>query len=204
MPMPPVPAIPTKTYPKRGPLQQFRFDKASAFTCFRCGETKKSKLITVYQNDWSKCLCNGCYGRLLSLYDIKAGTAADDQRAEALAAAPISSVAAEQQREAERLFRASEGGRISCLAQRPDSQRQIAAQPALNVQGPQPCHCIPLPFTHLQRKQSCCWPSPRVAIQSMQFVPAQFRARTAHRRGSYQLKTSRQAAQQLHHHFVAH
>jgi hypothetical protein len=53
-------------------------------------------------------------------------------------------------------------------------------------------------------RAGCCWPSPRVAIQSMQFVPAQFRARTAHRRGSYQLKTSRPATQQLHHHFVAH
>jgi hypothetical protein len=41
-------------------------------------------------------------------YDIKAGTAADDQGAEALATALISSVAAEQQQEAERLFRASE------------------------------------------------------------------------------------------------
>ena len=31
-----------------------------------------SKLITVYRGDWSKRLCNGCYGRLLSIYEIKA------------------------------------------------------------------------------------------------------------------------------------
>jgi hypothetical protein len=44
-------------------------------------------LITVYNDDWSKRLCNGCYGRLLSVYEIKAGTAADEQRAEDLSAA---------------------------------------------------------------------------------------------------------------------
>jgi len=31
-----------------------------------------SKLITVYRGDWSKRLCNSCYGRLLSIYEIKA------------------------------------------------------------------------------------------------------------------------------------
>ncbi|HCC56909.1 MAG TPA: hypothetical protein DEQ47_06525 [Solibacterales bacterium] len=65
-------------------------------------------MITVYGGDWSKRLCNGCYGRLLSLYEIKAGTAADDQRAEDLASALLSAVARDDQRQAERLFRASE------------------------------------------------------------------------------------------------
>ena len=75
--MQPVPSTLTKTYPKRGPLQQFRFAEGTAFKCFRCGDTKKSKLITVYSGDWSRKLCNGCYGRLLSLYEIKAGTGTD-------------------------------------------------------------------------------------------------------------------------------
>jgi hypothetical protein len=106
--MEPVPSTVVKTYSQRGPLQQFRFAEVTAFTCFRCGEAKKSKLITVYGSDWSKRLCNGCYGRLLSLYEIKAGTDADDQRAEQLAAALLSSVALDEQRQSERKFRTSE------------------------------------------------------------------------------------------------
>jgi hypothetical protein len=104
----PVPSTLTEEYPPRGPLQQFRFKEATAFACFRCGESKKSKLITIYGSDWSKRLCNGCYGRLLSLYEIKAGTAPDDRRADDLAAAVLSGVTAERQREAQRIFQASE------------------------------------------------------------------------------------------------
>ena len=82
--------------------------ESTAFACFRCGQPKKSKLIAVYNHDWSKKLCNGCYGRLLSLYEIKAGTAADDQRAEELGSVLVSSVALDDQREAEQLFKTSE------------------------------------------------------------------------------------------------
>jgi hypothetical protein len=103
-----VPSSIAKTYPQRGPLQQFRFADTTAFTCFRCGQSKKSKLITVYRGDWSKRLCNGCYGRLLSLYEIKAGTAADDERAGELAAALLATVSANDQQQSERLFRVSE------------------------------------------------------------------------------------------------
>jgi hypothetical protein len=106
--MEPVPSKLAKTYPPRGPLQQFRFEDSTVFACCRCGQTKKSKLITVYAADWSKRLCNGCYGRLLSLYDIKAGTAPDDERATALAAALLDAVAADDQRRAEEVFRTSE------------------------------------------------------------------------------------------------
>lgn len=73
-----------KEYPKRGPLSQFRFDKSISFSCFRCGQTKTSKLITTYNNDWDKRLCNSCYGRLLSIYDIKAGQTAIDEKVEQL------------------------------------------------------------------------------------------------------------------------
>jgi hypothetical protein len=103
----PVPSTITKTYPQRGPLQQFRFAESTAFRCFRCGDTKKSKLISVYGGDWSRRLCNGCYGRLLSLYEIKTGAAADDEKVEKLTAALFSAVRADDQRQAERLFRAS-------------------------------------------------------------------------------------------------
>jgi len=106
--MEPVPSTVTRTYPPRGPLQQFRFADSTAFSCFQCGNTKKSKLITVYNGNWSKRLCNGCYGRLLSLYEIKAGTAADEERADKLAVALLSMLAADDQRQAERLFRASQ------------------------------------------------------------------------------------------------
>lgn len=101
-----VPSTVTKTYPPRGPLQQFRFSDGTAFTCYRCGDAKK--LITVYGGDWGRRLCNGCYGRLLSLYDIKAGTAPDDERAEALGLALLSMVTADDLRKSEQLFRASE------------------------------------------------------------------------------------------------
>lgn len=40
---------------------------------FRCGQSKTSKLVTIYNDDWAKRLCNGCYGELLSIYDIKKG-----------------------------------------------------------------------------------------------------------------------------------
>lgn len=74
MPLP-VPSSIVKQYPSRGPMQQFRFKEATAFRCFRCGSTKTSKLIVVYGQDWNRRLCNGCYGRLLSIYEIKSGTA---------------------------------------------------------------------------------------------------------------------------------
>lgn len=100
--MEPVPANITKTYPPRGPIQQFRFASATAFECFRCGRTKKAKLISVYQSDWSKRVCNGCYGALLSIYDIKAGTEPNDKRAEKLAAALLGTVSADDLKQAER------------------------------------------------------------------------------------------------------
>lgn len=106
--MEPVPSTVTRTYPPRGPLQQYRFAEGTAFRCFRCGGTKQSKLITVYAGDWSRKLRNGCYGRLLSLYEIKAGTAAEDQRADQVAQLLLSLASVDQQREAERLFRASD------------------------------------------------------------------------------------------------
>ena len=104
----PVPSTITKTYPQRGPLQQFRFATATAFRCFRCGATKKSKLITIYHSDWTRQLCNGCYGRLLSLYEIKAGTDSNDERAEQMALLLISLARVNDRRNTEHRLLASE------------------------------------------------------------------------------------------------
>lgn len=59
----------TKEYPRRGPWQQFRFDRAVEFVCSRCGRGKKAKLVTIIDGDWNRLLCNGCYGFLLSARD---------------------------------------------------------------------------------------------------------------------------------------
>jgi len=96
--MEPVPASVTKKYPARRALPQFRFAEGTAFRCFRCGETKKSKLITIYGGDWSRRLGNGCYGWLLSRFEIKAGLQSEDQRVEALAEALLGTVAIDDQR----------------------------------------------------------------------------------------------------------
>jgi hypothetical protein len=60
---------------------------------------------------------------VLSLYEIKAGTAADDQRAEQLADALLSLVTVDQQRQAECLFKASDN-RAETLS--PEALRFIA------------------------------------------------------------------------------
>ena len=78
--MQPLPSDIIKTYPSRGPMQQFRLAEINGFHCFRCGQSKKSKLLVVYAGDWDRLLCNGCYGRLLSIFEIKAGTKSDDEK----------------------------------------------------------------------------------------------------------------------------
>lgn len=103
-----LPSTPRKTYPKRGPLQQFRFVDSLAFRCFRCTVTKKSKLVTIYGDDGHRRLCNGCYGYLLSLYKIKAGAKADRDKAEQLANLLFKAVTLDDQLQAERLYRVSE------------------------------------------------------------------------------------------------
>lgn len=89
-------------------MHQYRLCEAMAFHCFRCGESKKAKLITTYNDDWRRLLCNGCYGRLLSIYEIKAGTESDDDKANSLAALLVSLFGRDQSREAQRIFSLSE------------------------------------------------------------------------------------------------
>ncbi len=100
----PLPKV-LKEYAARGPMQQFRLEAAAAFHCFRCGADKVSKLVTVYGSDWKQLLCNGCYGRLLSIFTIKKGTEADDVKAEALSRALLELVTNdEKQQMAQRML----------------------------------------------------------------------------------------------------
>lgn len=104
----PIASSVTKRYQPRGPLQQVRLAKSTSFQCFRCGQAKTSKLITIYSGDWSRRLCNGCYGSLLAIFDVKAGVTTDDDRADALAAALLAMVPLDDQRQAERRYRAAD------------------------------------------------------------------------------------------------
>lgn len=103
-----VPSNVIKIYSQRGPLQQFRVATAVAFHCFRCGAEKKSKLHAIYRGDWAKRLCNACYGRLLSLYNIRARTVSDDKKTEELASLLITLVSIDDRRQAEQLLLAAE------------------------------------------------------------------------------------------------
>ncbi|MDX3849188.1 hypothetical protein [Streptomyces sp. AK02-01A] len=69
-----------KKYPQRGPLHQYRLAAATTFTCRRCGKDKTSKLAVAIHDKWDLLLCNACYGRLLSIWEIKAGDLGDSER----------------------------------------------------------------------------------------------------------------------------
>ena len=109
-----------KEYPQRGPMQQFRLGALTAFHCFRCGQAKKSKLLVVYDWNWDRLLCNGCYGRLLSIYEIKAGTKPEDEKASELADLLLSLFSKDQLRENERLFASQRKERIFFRIMRED------------------------------------------------------------------------------------
>lgn len=71
-----------KNYPQRGPLRQHRLSAATGFECSRCAKSKKAKLVSVILDDWGRLLCNACYGRLLSLWEVKSGESTDEERHE--------------------------------------------------------------------------------------------------------------------------
>jgi hypothetical protein len=119
-----------KTYPQRGPLQQYRLVSSTSFLCFRCGTSKTSKLVSTVQADWDRLLCNGCYGRLLSIWQIKAGSLEDDPRDAALLDMLASATpAAEVARTQARLIAAEP--RYAQLSQ--ESQRMLATAHAVTV-----------------------------------------------------------------------
>jgi hypothetical protein len=59
--MPPPEKI-VKEFPREGDNQLFHLGKLHKFQCVRCEARKKSKLVAVPGGDWSKLLCNGCFG----------------------------------------------------------------------------------------------------------------------------------------------
>jgi hypothetical protein len=73
-----------KTYAQRGPLQQYRLATNTSFICSRCGSGKTSKLVSTVQGNWDRLLCNGCYGFLLSVWEIKVGSLEEEPRDAAL------------------------------------------------------------------------------------------------------------------------
>lgn len=81
---------------------------ATAFVCFRCGSEKKAKLVTVLAGDWDRLLCNGCYGRLLSLYEIRSGTTDTSEITDALADHLLGMIPAADARRAEEVLRLRE------------------------------------------------------------------------------------------------
>lgn len=128
----------TKTYPERGPIQQDRFDEVLSINCFRCGQNKKSKLIAIYRGDWDHILCNGCYGRLLSIYEIQAGTSDDDAKAGSVAELLPSTVAQadiraaiESMHVAEHRSRSLSGEALKFLATAEDVAGTFRADPAI-------------------------------------------------------------------------
>lgn len=96
---PPVDVV--KTFTPRGPLHQYRLGHLEEFRCLRCGGSKKSKLVTTADGHPDGYVCNGCYGRLLSLWDLKAGDLPDAERDAAilkLLGAMVPAEAIEQER----------------------------------------------------------------------------------------------------------
>jgi hypothetical protein len=73
-----------KTYPRRGPLQQFRAGATTSFVCSRCTQAKSAKLIATIGGGRTDLICNACYGYLLSVWDICVGAQEDHDRDEAL------------------------------------------------------------------------------------------------------------------------
>ena len=94
-----------RTYRRRGPMRQYRLAASTSFGCFRCGLAKTSKLVAVFREDWDRLLCNGCYGLLISIHDIRAGSADDSERADALAEQLLALASEAEQREAVELLR---------------------------------------------------------------------------------------------------
>ena len=113
----PIPSRLTKEYGARGPLHEFRFAESVSFHCFRCGASKKSKLIAIYLEDWERRLCNGCYGYLLSIYAIKASSEPDEEKANQLASVLLSVLARDDLRRHESLLLVAEN-RAKLLSKR--------------------------------------------------------------------------------------
>ena len=135
MPTPPFRYEVVKTYPERGPLHQYRVAQATAFICHRCGDSKTSKLVTLLEEDWEHPLCNGCYGRLLSIWDVKSGTLPEDERADQLRAIASKSISHTKVDEARSRFAAAWFGEIAPQAQAEIATAKAIVAPLQNANG---------------------------------------------------------------------
>lgn len=72
------------SYPVHGPLRLYRLTSAVVFHCHRCGVDKKSRLAATVFDDWTRLLCDGCYGYAAAAVDesatatTKTATTSDD------------------------------------------------------------------------------------------------------------------------------
>ncbi len=118
-------------------MRQYRLAAATSFRCFRCGQAKTSKLVTVFRQDWNRLLCNGCYGRLLSLHDIRAGATDDSELADRLAEELLALVSEAELRKAVQLLRTRISGidQLTELSQRLLATSEFVARHLANATG---------------------------------------------------------------------
>ena len=55
-----------RKYADKSGYQQYRYEKIVEFNCCLCKRQKKSKLVVILNDNWSKIICNSCYGNLRS------------------------------------------------------------------------------------------------------------------------------------------
>jgi len=99
---------PIKAYQPRHGLQLFRYEQSIIFQCARCGEAKKTKLQASYGHTPGQLLCNGCYGFLLSVLDIRERRASEDEKADLLSTLLLQEFSKAQKQDAEKRLRLSE------------------------------------------------------------------------------------------------
>src|SRR5437870_781662 len=97
-----------KEYAPRCGMRLIRLADSHIFTCSRCNQAKRSKLFARPDIAPGRCLCNGCYGYLLSVFDIKKGSQSEDEKSSLLAVALLQAFSRAKKQEAERLFRIAE------------------------------------------------------------------------------------------------
>jgi transcription elongation factor Elf1 len=112
-----------KEYPQRGPLQQYRTKNPTAFVCFRCGSAKTSKLVALISGIEGQTICNGCYGHLASVWDIRRGDAEDSVRDDMIVSA-LSVAVTQSTIEQSRALLLAREGRAYLLS--PEAQMTLA------------------------------------------------------------------------------
>jgi hypothetical protein len=86
--------------------------------------------VTAVQDDWDRLLCNGCYGFLLSIWEIKAGSLEDESRDAALIEMLVSAAPADEVARAQSRLIASAAHHIKLTE---DAQRMLATAHAVTT-----------------------------------------------------------------------